>query len=133
MTDAQRLAYLKAGAIAVVGLFLLDRIVISPAIDRWGEQTDRINALRQKVERGRQLLDRRDSIRNRWTEMMRANLPPEVSAAEGVAYQAIGRWVSASGITFSSLAPDRSRRRVPDLRVPRDGQRHPGLAGPVHL
>jgi len=106
MTDSQRLTFLKIGAISVVGLFLLDRIVISPAIERWGEQTERIDALRQKVDRGQQLLDREDAIRGRWAQMVRANLPTEVSAAEGVAYQAIGHWASVSGITFASLTPE---------------------------
>jgi Tfp pilus assembly protein PilO len=36
---------------------------------------------------------------------VRANLPTEVSAAENEAFQAIGRWATVSGITFSSLAP----------------------------
>jgi Tfp pilus assembly protein PilO len=106
MTDSQRLTYLKIGAISVVGLFLLDRIVITPAIASWGEQSERIDALRQKVDRGQQLLDRQDAIRGHWAGMVRANLPAEVSAAENVAYQAIGRWASVSGITFSSLTPE---------------------------
>lgn len=105
MTDAQRLTYLKIGAAAVVSLFLLDRIVISPAIASWGEQSERIDALRQKVERGQQLLDRQDAIRARWAAMVRANLPTEVSAAESVAYQTIGRCANASGISFASLTP----------------------------
>ena len=103
MTDSQRLTYLKAGAIGLIGLLLLDRLVISPAIDSWGEQSARIDALRQKVERGQQLLDRQDAIRQHWAQMVRANLPTEVSAAENVAIQGIDRWAIASGIGISSL------------------------------
>ena len=105
MTDSQRLTYLKIGAISVVSLLLLDWIIISPAIDRWGAQSGRIDALRQKVQRGQQLLDRQNAIRERWAGMVKANLPTEVSAAEHAAYQAIVRWVSVSGISFTSLSP----------------------------
>jgi len=96
---------LKITAISLVGLFLLDRIVITPAIASWSAQSDRIDALRQKVDRGQQLLDRQDAIRTKWAEMMRANLPTEVSAAENEAFQAIGRWARDGGITFASLTP----------------------------
>ena len=105
MTDSQRLKYLKIGAIGVVGLLLLDRVVISPAMAGWSAQSDRIDALKQKVQRGRQLLERQDAIRARWSEMLRANLPTEVSAAENDAFQSIGRWAHASGISLASLTP----------------------------
>ncbi len=106
MTDSQRQLYLKIGAGAVVGLFLLDRIVISPAIDNWSTQTDRIAGLHQKIDRGQQLIDREDSIRGGWNKMVAANLPADPSAAENTAIQAIARWASTGGITFTSLTPE---------------------------
>jgi len=105
MTDAQRLTYLKIGAGVCGGLVLLNWIVITPLVDSWGAQSERIAALREKVQRGQDLLDRQDAIRNRWAQMVHANLPTEVSAAENSAFQAIGRWARVSGITFASLTP----------------------------
>lgn len=105
MTASQRFTYLKMGAIGIVALALLDSFVISPAMARWSEQSDRLDALRQKVQRGQGLLDRQDSIRNHWADMVKANLPTEVSAAENEAFQAIGRWARVSGVSFASLTP----------------------------
>ena len=105
MTDAKRLTYLKIAAAGMGGLCLLDYIVFTPALAAWDAQSDRIDALRQKVERGQQLIDRQDSIRARWAQMQRANLPPEVSSAENEAFQAIDRWARVAGITFASLTP----------------------------
>lgn len=105
MRNSQRQALLKIGAISLVGLLLLDRVIFSPAMGRWSAQSERIDALRQKVQRGQQLLDRQDAIRTRWAEMVRANLPTEISAAENTAFQAIGRWARNSGISFASLTP----------------------------
>ncbi len=105
MTDSQRLTYLKIGAAACAGLWLLDTFVFTPALAAWSDQGQRIDALRQKVERGQQLIDREDVIRRRWAGMTQENLPAEVSAAENVAFQAIGRWARASGISVASLTP----------------------------
>ena len=105
MTDNQRLRLLKIGAAAVAGLFLLDRVIVTPATASWSAQSDRIHALEQKVQRGHQLLDRQNGIRSRWDQMVRANLPTEVSAAESKAFQAIDRWARTAGVSFSSLTP----------------------------
>jgi Tfp pilus assembly protein PilO len=105
MKPEQRMFILKLATAAVVGLFLLDHVVISPLIARWRAQGERLDALNARVQRGRQLLDREDSIRTQWGNMMRANLPGEVAAAENLVYRAIGRWARTSQITFTSLTP----------------------------
>jgi Tfp pilus assembly protein PilO len=105
MTDAQRQTYLKIGAAVCVGLFILNYVVLNPFLAAWSDQSQRIDALRQKVDRGQQLVDREDVIRRRWAQMTQENLPSEISAAENVAFQAIGRWTRASGINVASLTP----------------------------
>jgi Tfp pilus assembly protein PilO len=58
------------------------------------------------VQRGQQLMDREDSIRNKWKSMLQANLPDEVSLAESEAYQAFDRWATDGGISVQSLLPN---------------------------
>lgn len=103
MGNNRREAVLKIAVGAVVALFLLDRAVLTPAATHWKEQGARIAGLRQKVERGRQLLERGESIRGRSAEMTAANLPEDSSAAEEKIIKAIGRWTRESGLSFSSL------------------------------
>ena len=105
MKSEQRKTLLKIAAGAFAGLWLLDLAVIEPAIARWHDQSERITALREKVQRGQQLLDRENSIRSRWAEMVRANLPKDVSVAESDAFKAIGRWVTNSRIILANLTP----------------------------
>ena len=105
MQNKSREAMLKIGAAAVIGLFLLDRLVLSPFLGSWKQQGERIADLRQKVQRGRQLLDREKSLRERWAEMNRTDLTEDASAAEGEVFKAIGRWASASRISFTNLTP----------------------------
>jgi len=105
MTASQRLKFLKIGAACAGGLLVLNFLVLPPVESAWGAQSDRIQDLEKKVQHGQQLIDRQAVIRSRWDEMLHANLPPDVSAAENNAFQAIDRWARAAGITFSSLTP----------------------------
>lgn len=105
MQDRSRETWLKIIVGAVVGLFLLDRMVLSPAIAGWKKQSVRLAELRQKVERGRQLVEREKSIRARWNEMQRTDLNDESSTAENDVFKALNRWARESRINFTSLTP----------------------------
>ncbi len=106
MRTKNRELFLKMAVGAVVGLFLLDRMVVSPLIAHWGEQTLRIGELREKVERGRQLVEREEAIRERWAEMVKRDLADDVSAADSEVIKGVSRWASASGASFNSLNRD---------------------------
>lgn len=105
MKRFSRQTLLKVAAAAVVGLLLLDRLVISPATEAWREQSVRMQELRELVRQGRQLAERSDSIRNRWTRIRGADLSGDLSRAGEEALQAVSRWANASGVRFSSLVP----------------------------
>jgi hypothetical protein len=103
MHRKKRELYLKVGAISIVGLFLLDKIVLSPAIDHWKTQSEHIADLREKVTRGRALLERAKSLQGRWAEMQRTALKDNHAVAEYDVYKAMSRWGSASRISFNNL------------------------------
>ncbi len=102
-TDRTLLLKIAAGLVA--GLFLLDYVVIEPAVSAWSAQSDRIAALQKKVDRGQTLLDREDRIRNVWAAMQRANLPADNSVAEAAAFTAMNHWKADSGIALTNLTP----------------------------
>lgn len=105
MRPERRLFILKIAAAAVAGLYLLDLAVITPATRHWREQGEQLDALRQKVQRGEQLLSREKSVRGKWADMMQANLPAEVSVAENEAFRALARWANESRIMITSVSP----------------------------
>jgi hypothetical protein len=105
MQSRNRETLLKIGVAVVAGLFVLDRMVLGPAIDAWKAQGERLAELRQKVERGRGLLEREKSIRARWNEMRRSDLGEDHSEAENDVFKAIGKWASASRVSFTNLTP----------------------------
>ena len=105
MRNNRRETLLKIGVGAVVGLFLLDRVIIGPAIESWKDQGVRLTKLREQVQRGRQLVAREKSLRTRWEEMQRTDMPDDVSVAENEVFQAIGRWTLDSHVNFTNLVP----------------------------
>jgi hypothetical protein len=105
MPSKNRETLLKIGVGVVVGLFVLDRMVLGPAVSAWKAQGERLAEVRQKVERGRGLIEREKSIRGRWNEMRRTDLAEDHSQAENDVFTAIGRWASASRVSFSNLTP----------------------------
>ena len=105
MLSERRTAILKIAAGVVVGLFVLDRMIISPAVAGWKGQSERLATLREKVQRVRQLIEREQSLRGRWADMQRTDLPEDSSAAENEVFKAIGKWAAESRVNFTSLTP----------------------------
>lgn len=106
MRNNRREIILKIAVALAAGLFVADWAILSPATAYWKGQSERIEALREKVERGARLIERRAAIEGRWDEMQRTDLPDDRSSAERDVFKAIGRWGGASRVSFTSLAPD---------------------------
>ena len=108
MRNNRRETLLKIAVGAVVGLFLLDRMILTPAFASWKEQGERLAKLREQVQRGRQLVAREKSLRTRWDEMLRTDMPEDISVAENEVFQAISRWTLDSHVNFTNLTPQRT-------------------------
>lgn len=105
MRIENRQTLLKVLAGAVVGLFLLDKMVLTPAFNGWREQGEKIADLQQKVHHDQQLLQRDQQLQARWAEMQRTDLAPEISVAESDAFKGIARWATASRVSITSITP----------------------------
>ena len=105
MQGRSRETILKIVAFGAIGLFLFDRVILSPAMAAWKSQGERLAQLSEKVKRGRQLMERADSLRSRWDDMQQADLPDDLSTSEGEVFRAIGRWTREARVTFTSLTP----------------------------
>ena len=103
MRNNRRETFLKIGVGVVAGLFLLDRVIITPAFAGWREQGERLAALRKDVQRGRQLIEREQSLRGRWEEMQRTDMADDTSIAENDVLQAISRWTLDSHVNLTNL------------------------------
>jgi len=105
MQSKSRETWLKIAVGTVVALFLFDRLILSTAIGSWKAQSARLDVLRAKVERGRQLVEREQSIRGRWAQMQTTDLNDESSTAENDVFKALNQWARESRVNFTSLTP----------------------------
>ena len=65
MEAKRRLQLLKIAAAASVGLLAVNALILDPALKRWRAQSERIEALREQVEQGQQLLAREVTLPDR--------------------------------------------------------------------
>jgi hypothetical protein len=96
---------LAALAIAVVGLLLLDKLVITPLIAGWKERSLRIADLQKSITQGSALLARGETIRERWSNMQTNTL--QEASAERKILEAFQRWSEKSNISISSIQPNK--------------------------
>ncbi len=104
--ENNRETILKLAVAAVVALFVLDRFVVEPSIEAWKEQSERLGVLRDKVTKGRSLIEREASLRGRWADMLKTDMTEDNSAGEAEVYKALGRWGTRSRVSFTSLTPN---------------------------
>jgi hypothetical protein len=93
------------GAIVAIALFAGDQLVLSPLMKVWGARATRISELRKQITQGKMLLQREQSIRSRWEQMVTNALPNNSSAAEQQVYKAIDLWSQNSGVVLSAITP----------------------------
>ncbi len=109
ISTANRQQLLIVLAAVAVGLLIGDKLILSTLTSAWKDRASRIADLRKKVDEGRSLVAREQSLRARW-DFMRANaLPENTSAAEQQVLKGFDRWAQESRITILSISPNWKR------------------------
>ncbi len=107
MKIENRQQVLAAAAIAVVALFLLDRMVFTPLLDGWKERSRRIVELQKSIRDGEALLQRGPALQERWASMKSGALG--AADAEGRLLEAFQKWARQSNISISRTQPSTKR------------------------
>lgn len=94
-------------AIAIVSLFVLDRVVVRSLTASWKARSERIAKLQKQINDGNATLKRANSIRDRWSEMQANTLAAD--NAERRLLEAFNRWSRDSNISISSIQPQWKR------------------------
>ena len=108
----QREKILIIAALVCMGIFLGDRLVLTPLGRIWSRRSARIGELKKSVEKGGLLVERRADVEKRWKEITDAGLPDDPSIVEERILTRVHEWESQSGLNLTSLRP---RWREPDL------------------
>jgi len=117
MNINKRQQVLAIAAAAIVGFFVLDKLVITPLTRSWKERSITIADLRKSIVQGHATLDREQITRRRWNEMRKNTLPFGASVAEQEMLGAFDRWSRDSGISVSSIKPQWKRGTTDDYSV----------------
>ena len=109
MKIKNRQQLLIVATVAVVVLFAVDRLLLSPVLKVWSARATRISDLRKNISRVNMLAQREQvpdqSIRGRWEKMSRNTLPNNTSAAEQQVFKAVDLWAQNSGVAISAVTP----------------------------
>src|SRR5689334_9845215 len=96
---------LMFAAIAVIALFLGERIIYRPLVNSWHARAAQLIDLKKKVLDGEALMERSNSLTSTWTDMKTNALPADAATAESQMSRAFDRWTQASGVSMSSYRP----------------------------
>ena len=105
MKIKNRQQLLIIAAIAVVTLFIGDKIIITPLTQYWKDRSKTIADLREKVDRGNNLKNRENALRTTWERMRTNTLPRDESFAEEQVLKALRKWERDSRVTITSISP----------------------------
>lgn len=92
-------------AIVAVGLFVADKLVITPLMMNWKERSARIAKLKEEVREGAEVIKREAVLREQWERMRTNTLADAKSEAEGQMLKAFERWSKEGGVSVSSIRP----------------------------
>ena len=104
-------------AIAIVGLFVLDRVVVTPLVESWKARSATVAQLRKSIEKGNSLMQRESHTRQRWNEVRKSTLPTSASQAEKELLGAFEKWSRDSGVSISSVRPQWKKGATEDYSV----------------
>lgn len=97
---------LMTAAVAVFGLLILDKAVITPLGELWSERRAEIERLEEGVKKGRGLIDQEDRIRTIWSDFRQRALPRNRSVAESKVLNAIDDWSRSARLQTTRMIPN---------------------------
>ena len=105
--NRHQLLLLVAGL--AVALLIADKIVLTGLLGAWKKRSTTLADLRTKVANGRGLINREQSLRDRWKEMQANTLPSNPSDAEQKLLKAFDTWSQDSRVSILSISPQTKR------------------------
>ncbi len=109
MSALPRQRILIIAAVSVVGLFLLDRLLVTPLIRHWTTRTEEIATLKKSLMSGAGTIERAERTRQVWKEIQDGSLPKDTASAEQLVFTAFDQWGRASHLEIASIKPQWKR------------------------
>lgn len=104
-------------AIAIVGIFVADKVILTPILEGWKTRSATLAQLRKSIDQGNMLLQREKLTRDRWNEIRKSSLPVNASQAEKEMLSAFEKWSADSQVSISSIRPQWKKGTTEDYSV----------------
>ncbi len=104
-------------AIVIVGIFVADKVILTPILEGWKTRSTTLAQLRKSIDQGNMLLQREKLTRDRWNEIRKSSLPVNASQAEKEMLSAFEKWSADSQVSISSIRPQWKKGTTEDYSV----------------
>ena len=94
--------------LSVILLLVIDRLVITPAMDKFDAVSKEKSDLEVSVHEMNELRDQRKPMAQRWQTMLDTGLTDGPSAAESYVFHALNEWENQCRIDLTAITPQRA-------------------------
>lgn len=95
---------------AAIGLFLLDYIAVEPLMAHRQDLVTKVQRARSDLANAQHTVSHGKVMNKRWSEMTKAGLTSDTSAAEAQAQNALNAFFGDARLTPTSIKPERTER-----------------------
>ena len=110
MKLSTREKYIGIGTAAVIGLFALDSVLLSPLFARLNDADQRVANASRELREADQLFQNSLRARRKWRDMAGDTVKTDESAAQSQLLNRVDVWAQTAGLPLSGLKPGRGER-----------------------
>src|SRR5437867_798476 len=107
MVMSKREKYIGIIVAVAIGIFALDRIVVTPLLDRKADLDSKLASGQQELIRVNDLIVNSRRATGRWSEMSGNTLRRDASEAESVMLNSVREWAQDAGMSLPIVTPER--------------------------
>ena len=108
MILSKRERYISGATVLVLGALVLDRYALTPLFERRAQLESETSECQSQLERAVKLFKKNGQLSKKWGGMTAAGLGSDASAAESRLLHAVRDLAQESGLSLSSVKPERS-------------------------
>jgi Tfp pilus assembly protein PilO len=94
----------------VIGALALDSVILTPLLDRKALADTQLANVRRDLQSARQLISNDQRAQENWARMAGETLLDNAPGAEGQLLNATRQWAESSGLSVTTLRPERNER-----------------------
>jgi hypothetical protein len=117
MILSRRERYIVIGTVVVVGILALDRLFLTPLIERRQETDAKIRLATGQMEKGTGLITNKGRVNRKWNDISGTTLKTDGATAESQIIRAVGDWALEAGLNLSSVKPERAEKEKQFVKI----------------